>query len=93
VGRIERGVRKDLAKLPLEYRQGALAATALHLAHQMDGGEDLGLAPRDVAAYAAQLRQCVIQLREWAPGQSEDDITDQMAGQREGRLLAAVPDA
>jgi len=91
VGRIERGVRKDLAKLPLEYRQGALAATrCTWRIRWMRGGP--GLAPRDVAAYAAQLRQCVIQLREWAPGRVRTTSPTRWRT-AEGRLLAAVPDA
>lgn len=89
MGRVERGVRKDLKALPDNLKDGAVAQAALLLARDLDSGN---LLPRDAAAYLAQLRHCMAQLREWAPGEAKGDTTDAARTAREKRLLHAVPD-
>jgi hypothetical protein len=84
-GSLEQSVLTDLARLPAELREGAVAQTALWLARQLDG--NLELAPRDAVAFTAQLRHCSVQLREWAPGEVQDDPTDIKRKNRESRML------
>ena len=84
IGWVEHGVREDLRAMPDRLRRGALARTALWLAEVLDAGEML---PRDAITAAAQLRQCMVQLAEWAPGADESDDTDEKREKRELRLL------
>ena len=92
-GEIESGVLIDLARLPDEMQSGGIAAEALYMARMLDNGALNDLQPRDAASYLAQLRHCLVQLRDWAPGAVEDDPTDMARKNREGRLLHAVPEA
>jgi hypothetical protein len=95
MGPIERGVRTDLRKMPDDLRKGALAQTALMLSRQLDSSQEYMMQPRDLASFVAQLRHCMTQLREWAPGEARGDATDAARVKRENRLntdLHAVPD-
>ena len=90
-GPIESGVLTDLARLPDEMRAGGIAAEALYIARQLDGlNNAFELPARDAAAFLAQLRHCLVQLRDWAPGAVEDDPTDVARRNREGRMLHVV---
>lgn len=89
IGPEEKGVRYDLSKMTDEYRKGSLAAMALAMAQELDAGE---MPPREAMTARAQIRQCVVQLKDWAPGERKDDPTDKARGQREDnitRLYAA----
>jgi hypothetical protein len=76
-------VLRDLAALPDDLRKGGIAATAVRLAIELDGG---GMSPRDLAATAAQLRMSLVTLREIAPGEAKGDHTDEVRERRERRL-------
>lgn len=96
MGPVEEGVREDLGTMPENLRRGAMAQTALLLARQLDSAAEFMLQARDIAAFTAQLRHCMTQLREWAPGEARGDRTDEARVKREERLtgnLHAVPDA
>jgi hypothetical protein len=67
-------------------RQGALAATALKLAFEIDSAE---LTARDLAGHARELRMHMTQLFDSAPGGSKGDATDEVRERRERRLAAA----
>jgi hypothetical protein len=86
-GAVEKAVLADIAALPPEYRKGAIAAAALLLGRELDLG---GMTPRDAAGHAAQLRQCIVQLREWAPGEVPGDATDAARTRIEETRLRAV---
>lgn len=74
IGPEERGVRTELRNLNQikVADRGALASMALAMAQQLDRGL---LDPRDAIAARAQIRQCVVQLREWAPAPDAGDAT------------------
>jgi hypothetical protein len=92
-GEVEQGVLKDLSRLPEDLRVGGIAQVALYAARQLDGlGNAFDLPARDAAAFLAQIRHCVTQLRDWAPGEVKDDVTDTAQKRRESRMLRAVPD-
>src|ERR1700755_2082913 len=91
MGPVETSVRKDLARLPKELAEGGIAATALDAAQQLDGlNNAFDLPARDAAAFLGQLRQCLVQLKEWAPGEVEDDPTDAAKNSREARMLGGT---
>jgi hypothetical protein len=86
-GMMEKSVHRDLDRLPIELREGAIAATALYAAKQLDGLDNaFDLPARDAAAFLAQLRHCMTQLRDWAPGEVADDPTEDARKRREGRM-------
>jgi hypothetical protein len=85
-GDAERAVRRDLALLPDELRKGGIAAGALKLAMDLD---TLMVTGRDRAAHVREIRQCLITLREQAPGDRKGDKTDDLQAKREARLEAA----
>jgi hypothetical protein len=80
---MEEAVKSDLAQLPPAMRGGAVAAVALWSAQQLDNG---GLAPRDAAGFAREVRLAMAQLREMAPGDVKGDVTDEVRVRREKRL-------
>lgn len=82
-GPVEQAVRSDLAELPEKMRKGGIAAVALMSARVLDEG---GLAPRDAAGYAREIRLSLAQLREMAPGEVKGDVTDEVRQRREKRL-------
>lgn len=89
-GPIERKVRAELRNFPAEHRDGAIAAVAVRLAMEMDAGVVLG---RDAAGHGREIRMCMVQLREWAPGGDAETGTDEVRRKREERLSRnnAVP--
>ena len=88
-GDAEKGLDYDLGKLPEEYRKGGIAAVARILARSMDAG---GMTARDEAGHAAQIRQALVQLREWAPSAEAGDATGEaQAASESARALYAVP--
>lgn len=86
-GWIEQGTREDLRTLPKAMQAGGLARTAIWLATQLDSGQ---MIPRDAAAYAAQIRHCLVQLHDWAPGEVKGDATDEAREAREKYMLRIV---
>jgi hypothetical protein len=92
IGPEERGVRHDLKLLNqlAAADQGALAAQALVTAREIDSGELVG---RDRISARAQVRQCIVTLREQNPGGDTGDATDAArAGVEAVRGLYAVPE-
>lgn len=85
IGNRERGVRRDLKRLPDELRLGGIAAGIIGLAMDLDMGLVAG---RDAAAHQREIRQGLTVLREMAPGKRAGDKTDELAARREGRLAA-----
>lgn len=83
IGDVEKGVRRDLARLPEDLREGGIAATALRCALEMD---TVPMASRDLAAVGGRLQQCLDLLRGWAPGAGSEDTTDELRGRRERQL-------
>lgn len=93
MGPMEESVRKDLSRLPKDLAEGGIAATALYAAKQLDGLDNaFDLPARDAAAFLAQMRHCLVQLRDWAPGEVQDDPTEVKRKSREERLLGTVTD-
>jgi hypothetical protein len=91
MGPMEESVHKDLKRLPTELAEGAIAATALYAARQLDGLDNaFDLPTRDAAAFLAQMRHCMVQLRDWAPGEVADDPTDTAQKSREARMLGGT---
>lgn len=88
-GPVELAVQRDLKTLPAEHRRGAIATAALRLAMELDAGVVLG---RDAAGHVREIRQCVVQLRDWAPGSQAGDSTDEARDKRERRLHVVRPD-
>ena len=86
-GQQEQGVLNDLSRMPPELAEGSLAALALALAQQADSGE---LPPREAIAAAAQIRQCMVQIRDWAPGTDTGDSTDVKRERMEKQMLRVV---
>lgn len=82
-GKVEIAVSRDLARMPDWMRKGGLAATALKLAAELDAG---GIAPRDAAGYAREIRLCLAALADMAPGDARGDQTDEVRERRERRL-------
>lgn len=81
-GEIETSVMKELAKLPLEATEGALAQSMMYLARQLDLG-DVG--PRDVTNYTKEIRIGLLSLRDMYPAESDEDDTDIARQKRERR--------
>ena len=94
MGPMETAVMSDLEQLPEKMRRGGVAAVAINCARIFDEG---GLAPRDAAGYAREIRLALAQLREMAPGDVKGDGTDEVSQRREQRLartevvLPAIP--
>lgn len=82
-GPVELAVLRDLKAFPDDLRQGGIAAAALRMAMELDAGIVLG---RDAAGHAREIRQCLVQLREFAPGEVRGDATDEIRERREKRL-------
>jgi hypothetical protein len=88
IGALERAVREDLKRLPEDLARGGIAAAALRLATELDAGLVIG---RDAASHAREMRQCLTQLRDWAPGASSEDKTDEVRARREARMRRGSP--
>ncbi len=85
---MEDAVQRDLAELPDSMRRGGIASVALMCARILDEG---GLAPRDAAGFAREMRLSLAQLREMAPGEVKGDPTDDTRERRERRLTVVDP--
>jgi len=83
--RVEDAVQADLDQLPDAMAGGGVAAVARYCARALDEG---GLAPRDAAAMAREVRLSLAQLREMAPGEAKGDVTDEVRERRERRMAA-----
>lgn len=82
-GPVELAILRDLKAFPDDLRKGGIASAALRLAVELDSGIVLG---RDAAGHAREIRQCLVQLREFAPGEVRGDATDEVRERRERRL-------
>jgi hypothetical protein len=83
VGEVEAGVLADLAALPPEASERAIAKLALHNARRIDNGD---VADRDIAPLYKELRQMISQLKLDYPPTPEDDTTE-TSRKRRARLL------
>lgn len=88
-GPVAQAVERDLASYPDALARGAIAATALRLAFELDSGIVMG---RDAAGHAREIRLAMQALRELAPVADSGDQTDEIRARRE-RRLAAQPGA
>ena len=79
----ERAVREDLRAFPPEVRKGAIAASMLALAQEVDVG---GLAMRDKSQALREIRLCYVTLRELAPQGIGDDELDKQRKKRDERM-------
>lgn len=79
---IERAARRDLRALR-EHQDSALARTYLLLARELDVG---GLAARDEAAVARELRLVFMTLHDMSPPKEAGDFTDELKERRENRM-------
>jgi hypothetical protein len=86
-GFIEQAVMADLLNFPAEFARGAIAASALRLARELDMGLVVG---RDAAGHAREIRQSITTLREMSPGERQGDKTDDLRTRREARMQASV---
>lgn len=82
-GPVEISVNRDLRKLPEDLRKGAIAASVIRLARELDAGIVMG---RDAAGHAREIRLSVLTLRELAPAGEKGDQTDEVRARRERRL-------
>ena len=80
---METALRADLARLPDGLRKGAIAASLIRLAAELDLGMVTG---RDAAGHAREIRLGMLTLAELAPAGEKDDTTDRTRERRERRL-------
>jgi hypothetical protein len=83
-GPAETAARRDLADLPPQYQDGAVAHTYLMMGRRLDAG----VSSRDVAALAREMRLTLLALYELAPPSRENDPADELRARREDRLRA-----
>lgn len=76
-------VQRDLALLPVSWRESGLAAAALSLAGSMD---DPGTSATARAACARALREVLDRLRELCPPSEGSDRVDELSARREKRF-------
>lgn len=81
-GAVEAGVDRDLKALPAVVRGGALAATALVLARELD---DVGNSATSKSMCARALSEALDKLRAVAPEESREDGVDDLAAARAAR--------
>lgn len=79
-------VRRDVERLPVEHRDGGLAAVALRLARTLDSDLD----PRDEATIGRELRACLTELSKLAPAQPQRDALDELERRRADRRANAA---
>lgn len=87
-GPYQKAVEKDLARLPDDLADGAVAAGMLRLAAEVDAGFVLG---RDAAAHVREIRQSFTTLKELAPAGNKTDKTDDLTARREKRMSRQAP--
>lgn len=85
---IESAARKDLATMPPEFRNGAVAKSYLLLCRRLDSG----VSARDAAGLAREIRLCLLTLYDLAPARHKDDPIDEVKTRREQRM-AKLPNA
>lgn len=85
-GEIETAVMKELARLPLEAGEGALAQSMLYLARQLDLGD---VSPRDTTNYTKEIRIGLLSLQDAYPPAGDEDETDIARQKRERRAREA----
>ena len=85
-GLIELAVTRDLRAMPDALRLSAIAASALNLAREID---TLEMTARDTAGHTRELRMCMTQLADLAPGERKGDSTDMLRERRERRMATA----
>jgi hypothetical protein len=85
---IERAARKDLAAFPPLYRDSAIGRAYLMLARRLDAG----VATKDAAVIAREMRQILITLTDLAPPAVERGTLDELNERRAARMrqLAAT---
>lgn len=79
---IERAARRDLKELKL-YSDSGLARSYLLLARELDLG---GLAARDAAAVAREMRLVFLALHDLSPSGEDGDYADEFTKRREARM-------
>lgn len=85
MGPVERGIRKDLRRIPLEHRSGGLALAALVLARSIDSEADT----KELAGLARELRAHLTELAKFeAPGVKGGKVDD-LNARRQARRAAA----
>jgi hypothetical protein len=84
-GEIEASVLADLARLPLEAGDTALAKSMLYLARQLDARD---VAPREVTNYTKEIRLAFLSLKDEYPVGEENDETDEARQRRVRRREA-----
>jgi hypothetical protein len=84
VGEVEAGVLADLAALPPEASERAIAKLAIHNARRIDNGD---VADRDIAPLYKELRQMISQLKLDYPPEPDDDATQTSRKRRETLLM------
>ncbi len=72
-GKAELAALRDLARLPEDLQESAVAVTILLLARSLDEG---GMLPRDAVTCVREIRMGMAQLREWNPAGESGDETD-----------------
>lgn len=87
-GPYQKAVEKDLARLPDDLADGAVAAGMLRLAVELDTGAVFG---RDAAAHVREIRQSYTTLKELAPAGNKSDKTDDLTARRERRMSRQAP--
>jgi hypothetical protein len=85
-GPLELAVMRDLRAMPDALRLSAIAASAINLAREID---TLDMTARDTAGHTRELRMCMTQLADLAPGERKGDSTDMLRERRERRMAAA----
>jgi hypothetical protein len=87
VGPVEKATKAEIAQMPERVRNGALAASALELARQMDA-PDNSATSKSMCAKA--LFDVVTRLAEMAPPKREEDRIDELGARRANRRSKGV---
>jgi hypothetical protein len=78
---VEAAARRDLRKLR-DYSNSGLARAYLLMARMLDEG----MAERDAAAVAREMRLAFLTLQQLSPSRQENDDTDDLRARREARM-------
>jgi hypothetical protein len=84
MGSEERGVRRDLRRVPVEHRSGGLAVAALTLAKAIDAKPE----PRDLAALSRELRATLMELAKFEVPGAKGGAVDDLNARRQKRRAA-----
>lgn len=85
-GRVETALEADLASLPENLALGALAASALAMAREIDSS---GNSATSKSMCQARLQDALAELRSLAPPEVKRDAIDEIKAAREKRLRLA----